>query len=238
MLAGNQSAIPPVAGYSLWLDAADPSVFTFSSGSRVSQWSDKSGNSNHFTNNNSASQPDRSATQGGKSAVKFDVGGATYYLTNTSLGDWSASSFTVFVVVDLNNGSFTGIIGRNSLAALQLGADGSNVNVAISRIGQATSSSTLAYTGTNADVVTFKSAGVSGGNITVTPYRNGTSASNISIAITSAGDKNALGAMRDGAADSFGDDGYICEVLLYPSQLSDSNRSSVETYLKAKWGTP
>jgi hypothetical protein len=33
-----------IPGLALWLDAADQSTFTFSSGSNISQWNDKSGN--------------------------------------------------------------------------------------------------------------------------------------------------------------------------------------------------
>ncbi|MFC1805949.1 PEP-CTERM sorting domain-containing protein [Planctomycetota bacterium] len=43
------STLPVTSGAELWLDATDPASFTFDSGGRVSQWSDKSGNSNHAT---------------------------------------------------------------------------------------------------------------------------------------------------------------------------------------------
>jgi hypothetical protein len=45
-----------VTGCSLWLDAADPSS-VITSGSNISQWSDKSGNGRHATQSTSANQP-------------------------------------------------------------------------------------------------------------------------------------------------------------------------------------
>jgi hypothetical protein len=243
-LVGVQSVIPPsaapIAGYSLWLDGADATTFTFSSGTRVSQWNDKSANGYHFVQATGAAQPDRNVTQNGKTAVKMAVSGSTYFMTNTSLGDWSASAFTVFSVIDFNAGNFTATIGRNSTAALAMGSNSASANFAISRIGQATSSSNLTPTGSNADVAVYKSAGISSGSISLDFYKNGTAGSGaLTLTSLGSGNKNIIGGSVDTAVtDRFGDDGYICEILLYPSQLSDLDRNSVESYLKNKWGTP
>jgi len=64
------SSIP---GLALWLDADDETTFTFSSGTLVSQWDDKSGEDNHVTQGTAASQPSRdAATLNGKAVVTFD----------------------------------------------------------------------------------------------------------------------------------------------------------------------
>jgi hypothetical protein len=228
----------PVSGYSLWLDASDTTTFSFSSGSRVSEWRDKSGNGYNFVQATSANQPDRSATQNSLSAVKMRVSGTRYFMTNTSLGDWSASAFTFFSVIDFNDGNFVAIIGRNSVGALQMGSNGSAVNFAISRIGQATSSSNLTPTASNADVAVYKSAGISSGSVSVDVYKNGTAGSSaLTLTSLGSGNKNIIGASNDGLADDqFGNDGYICELILFPSQLNDTDRNQVEDYLIAKWG--
>jgi len=59
---------------SLWLDAQDSSTITHSSNA-VSQWDDKSGNSNHATQSTASSQPTYSSTvmAGGKPGLDFDV---------------------------------------------------------------------------------------------------------------------------------------------------------------------
>lgn len=230
----------PVSGAALWLDGDDSTTFTFSSGTRVSEWRDKSGNARHFTQATSANQPNRVASQGGKTGVVFNESGTIYCLLNSGY-DWAASAFTVFGVVDFNAGNFPAMFGRNSTAALVLGANSASANFAISRIGQATSSSNLTVTGTNADVIVYKSAGISSGSVTVDVYKNGT-AGNASLTLSSlvAGNTAIVGASGSpsGLTDSFGSNGYICELIVYPSQLSDTDRNSVESYLKTKWGTP
>ena len=60
-------------GLALWLDAADASSFTYSSGVRASQWNDKSGNGRHFTQATTGNQPSRDGTQNGQSTVVFDA---------------------------------------------------------------------------------------------------------------------------------------------------------------------
>ena len=228
----------PVAGASLWLDSNDSSTFSFSSGTRVSEWRDKSGNARHFTQTTTGSQPDRSASQGGKTGVYFDRSAANYFMSNSSYS-WAASAFTAFFVADPKGGDYTALLSRNSTGALQIGYGQGAGTYAISRIGQATSNSNLAPTVGNADVVCYRSAGISSGTVNVDVFKNGTAGSaTLTLGSLGAGDKALLGASSDGAADTFGTDGYICEVLVYPSQLSVSDRNTVESYLKTKWGTP
>jgi len=72
-----RSAIP---GCQLWLDAADSSTFTFSSGSNLSQWNDKSGNNNHvYTTVGTPSN----ITDSGYSVVSFPSGGAVMQSSNS-----------------------------------------------------------------------------------------------------------------------------------------------------------
>jgi len=62
----------PLNGYDLWLDAADPSVFTYSSGTVVSRWTDKSPNGYFFEPAGTSMAPSRSGTQNSKSTLVFD----------------------------------------------------------------------------------------------------------------------------------------------------------------------
>lgn len=247
-LVGFQSVAPaspaPIAGYSLWLDGNDASTFTFSSGTRVSQWNDKSANGYHFVQATGAAQPDRNATQNGKTAVKMAVSGSTYFMTNTSLGDWSASAYTVFTVCRFNLGTFPALIGRNSTGALQMGggttSGGGDRFLSISRIGQATSDSNLTQANATTSQITYKSTSISSGSVTVQIYQNATAASStVTLSSLGSGNKNMIGGSNDtSVTDRFGDDGFICELILYPSSLSDTDRGLVQTYLKDKWGTP
>jgi hypothetical protein len=241
ILASSKLGQPgPIAGYSLWLDANDATTFTYSSGTVVSQWNDKSPNGYNFTQATTSQQPVRQTNiQNGLPALNMHTGGVIRWMANSSY-DFSSSAFTIFCVYDPNGGNFTTVAGRNLVGSVTLGSNANSINYAISRIGQATTASNLTVTGSNADVIVFKSAaGVSGGNLSADLYKNGTAGSStLTVGITSAGDKFTIGATQNGSADHYQPDGYLCELIVYPSALSDTDRNSVEAYLKTKWGTP
>ena len=70
-LASTAQAVPVLSGLELWLDASDASTFTFSSGSQVSQWRDKSDQGNHAST--SSNFPSRqTGVIGGLPAVSFN----------------------------------------------------------------------------------------------------------------------------------------------------------------------
>jgi hypothetical protein len=228
------ASAPPVSGFTLWLDATVASSFTYSSGTKVSQWADLSGNNYHFAQSSATYQPERQNNiQNGLPSVYFNLDN----LFN-SFWDWSASAYTVFGVVQMTSPTFyNGVLARATTGSLQLGWDAADY-YAISRIGQATTSSNLVGTSTtgNANVVVYKGSAVTT-DTTVQIYKNGTAASStVNVSISTAGTTNILGATRDSGSD--GVNGYISEFLIYPSQLSNGDRTSVEAYLKAKWGTP
>ena len=239
IVAGIQSIgvgapVPPVANPSLWLDSTVATSFTFSTGTKVSQWSDLSGNAYHFTQSSATYQPERQNNlQNSLPSVAFN----TMNLINTSW-DWSASDYTVIAVVHMLSTTFyNGVLARATTGSLQLGWDNTN-KYAVSRIGQATTASNLTGTNTtgNADVVTYKGTAL-GASTTVQIYKNQVAASStITMTISTAGTTNILGATRDSGSD--GVNGYISEILIYPSQLSNTDRTTVEAYLKTKWGTP
>lgn len=62
----------PISGYELWLDAADATKFTYSSGSVVSRWTDKSANGYFFEPSATTMAPSRTGTQNSKSTLIFD----------------------------------------------------------------------------------------------------------------------------------------------------------------------
>ena len=63
-----------VANLKLWLDADDPTTFSFSSSNLISQWNDKSGQGNNLTQGTVADQPLLiQGVQNGKPIVRFDA---------------------------------------------------------------------------------------------------------------------------------------------------------------------
>lgn len=234
----------PVSGYSVWLDASDASTITYSSGSLVSAWKDKSGNGYDFTMATTSKQPTLTTNlQNGLPGIKFyDNGTAGKYLGNSSF-NFDNSAFTFFVVFNSTSSgaNYPALLGRNTPGGVQLGGNNAGPSaLSISKIGTATQNSSLSYTGSNADVAVYRAtAGISSGSLTVRCYLNGgTATADITQTGLGSGNSTVIGASADGAGDSMAQNAYICEIIVYLTALSNSDRNKVEAYLKAKWGTP
>lgn len=232
---------PPVSGYTLWLDASDASSFTYSSGALVSAWNDKSGNSNNFTQSTVANQPLRATgLQNGLPGVRFRPNSSTDYRWLSRTFDWAASANTFFAVVKIENNAYQSIFSVDVSSGLSyaVGDFGSAparpYALFRNNIAPFAFSNGFQATTTNADVAVFKSPAVSGGSVTSQFYKNGADGGTATATGLVSSTTATVGANT--TAESLY--GYICEILYYPSQLSDANRNSVEAYLKTKWGTP
>ena len=100
---GNNKSLPsytlPVkGGLVMWMDAADDSTFTYSSGTTVSQWRDKSGFNYHMTPTSSG--PTRNAFLNSRKVLSFT---STQDIRNLSI-DLRSSAYTVFVVSRYSGG--------------------------------------------------------------------------------------------------------------------------------------
>lgn len=225
----------PVSGAALWLDASVSSSFTYSTGTKVSQWSDLSGNNRNFTQATAANQPTRNTNiQNGLPGV---IGTPNNVLSSSY--NWVNSAFTTFIVVKPTNTSgFMGWMGAHTtIGCPALGTSNSAGEYSLFRTGISTNPSNLVATLSNADVAVWKSSGVSGGNVSATIYKNGTqSSTNPGYGSSTTGTIATLFASSTGFDDPC--NGYIFEVIVYPTQLSDTDRIKVEKYLQAKWGTP
>ena len=233
------AAPAPLAGYSLWLDASDAATFTYSSGTVVSQWNDKSANAYNFTQATVGYQPSRNATQNSLSAVTF----GSKFMYN-SLLDWGSSNSTLFLVAKEDKTLGTGYMnlvttGSGSTGQWGYGVSdaGAGDNLGLFDIGQAFTSFGTSMTNGNADVLAFKTSGISAGQVTAYAWKNATAVATQPQTITSTTSAAGIVLGSNSALnESFF--GYVCEVILYPSQLSDADRITVQSYLKTKWGTP
>lgn len=95
VIAETSLTLPVQTGLRLWLDAADQNSFTLVT-SNVSQWNDKSGNNNHFTQSTAASRPTRTATRNSNPVVTFN---GSQIMTPTSTITHFATTGGTFVVV-------------------------------------------------------------------------------------------------------------------------------------------
>lgn len=246
------------SGYSLWLDASDATTFTYSSGTVVSQWTDKSTNGYQFTNSSTSAQPSRSGTQNSLSTVVFDGSNDTLYESTKSKTAFKylhdGSGGTIFFVKKLTStasvelyvmgtctetggtqkGFFAGghyPPGGNTYGGIALGTLGSNIF------------NDTTYTNNTWEVRTFKSDpnNATTGNKYPSFLNLGSQVNSTAANFTGASTANSsgwlgIGAVNDGTNIRYYFNGEIAEILFYPSVLSNGNKDAVVTYLKTKWG--
>jgi hypothetical protein len=223
-IGANPAALPNLA---LWLDASDTSTITHTSNA-VSQWSDKSGNSNHATQSTSGSKP------------LFD--------TNQILFDGSNDSLTLAhgVVPDSNQASMVFLVANCDATS---GNDGFITN------GRFTSAQSFSYRTNGTSQVTWYSWGndlvgvsstsnsplkvhalelsVTGNTFKI--YHDGTLKGTKSSFTGTANAGSETGFLGRTSTNEYLE-GSIKEVIISKQEPSDSVRKSVEGYLAHKWG--
>lgn len=223
-VGGDAAPLPPVAGPIIWLDANQE---TFANNDPVGQFTDRSGNGNHFTSSGTARPTFRTARINGRPSVLAD--GVDDGLLLASLG--AQSAWTVMFVGCL--ASYTS--GQLCIVAVddytpdasyylfqQVSSVLGNVNASVGAINQVTST-----------IGTAKAFALTGnsttGTIRASDNTNGNNSANYS---------KASAAMRlfrrgDGQYANY----EICELLMWPSVLSSSDRSTVWSYFNTRYGT-
>ena len=227
-----------IPGCSLWLDAGDQSSMTFSSGSNVSIWKDKSGTGNNAT---TANGTPALTTTGTTQFIRFP--NITRMLLTTTL----ATIPSVFVVAKtdtITNGSV--IIGvpvvTSGIASyyFQIVTNGSPFDQRYSVASSTTAGSSAlgSFPGTNTLCIMtglFDPTNAVSGLVLRT---NGTSKTVVG-GVTQTTVANTFIGNMDWYAGSFGNPGGtidICEIVEYNSLLSTSQVQQVEQYLAQKWG--
>jgi len=226
--ADNNSAphndLPVKKGCVTWLDGADDDVFSYSSGTLVSQWRDKSGNDNHVSQSTTSSQPTRNRTLNSKSVVDFDGSNDSLSSSNSLT---LSSGHTMFAVtltdafssdaglISINNQLSNGItVHTGGLVYFYYGSGGyhttQGVNLSTSYI------LTKVWTGAT-----------SGNRIS---YKNGTQGYSTGTMANS----NSTGVLRLGQQSTYYN-GYIAEVVIYNRELSQDEITKVHNYLQNKW---
>jgi len=205
-----------ISGCQLWLDSSLNSNFTFSSDNNISTWLDSSGNDNTVTAYNS---PQLTANQ-----VSFN-GTDQYFTTNYTSGP---TSETIFIIINCNDvnvendflsGNGTGqrdfLLYNNDIQVVKIN-DGPYVTSNLSPIANNTYMLSYNLSPTNINIYTD-------GTLT------GSNTGNFSF---SSGD-TFIGSY--GGITNFLD-GYISEIIIYNSVLSQYQRQITEGYLAWKWG--
>ena len=225
-----------VTGCCLWLDSQDNTKFTFSSGSNIATWLDKSGVGNTATG---VSSPVLTANLiNGRQAIATATG--PYFTGSLSITGATVTTFAVAVttatlplsgsdqrLVSLVNGGGVDYGTQNGTIALFNQTSSSwigtwRVSGPIANSNIATGVPFLAcskYDGTNGYLWENGSPGstassASSGNFSITKY--------------------GIGNLANPSGEFWR--GYIGEIIIYNTALSDTDRRNVEGYLAQKWG--
>lgn len=222
-----------IAGCTLWLDAADASTFAYSSGTLVSEWADKSGTSNDVAQATPANQPSRNATVNGLDAVDFirangHVLDGSGRLVGTSSGEYTViaavepdlTSSGVYMVLDQDPGSGT------RLPQLLRMFSSKWESIAFVGSGARTDPSATLFIA-ELEIISARADATS-----VEVWRDRTS--NGSTATGGALNTGSIAFRVSNSSSGF--DGRMCEIVVYDSALSTSDREEVESYLADKWG--
>jgi len=219
-----------IAGCALWLDGADSSTITTSSGN-VTAWNDKSGNGN----NTAVTGTPTVSTQSGKQYVYLN--GSSGFSGAVSITTTQVSTFAVIIIPAnqtvnsrvVSLGVTNAVDYSNSLYVTSIFVPQNTANIASYRdqllrgvITNTASSSTPRITASLYD------------NTNGYVYLNGVSSS--PIASTGSLGIQAYGIGRDvnAAAEFFV--GYIGEVIIYDTAVTNTQRLQIEAYLAQKWG--
>ena len=236
LLSSQHYKIPPVSGFTMWLDGSDPAGNGIipANGATVATWNDKSGNGNNMSGGVSPIY----ASSGINSLSAISFTGSQYYRAAMNTPLMTQTALTFFVA-ELNTLTVTGTASVEGIASganndnnnttmmvggLQLGGG----NIECYRFGSL-STATLPANGNG-----YVFAGLfDGTNNTV--YMNGTASSPVASSGTMNFQTCNIGTRWLGGTPAFQYKGYMGEVILYPTNLSSTQMTIVNNYLMTKW---
>jgi hypothetical protein len=219
--------LPVKNGLALWLDAADDTTFSYSSGTTVSQWRDKSGLNNHSSQATVGNQPSRSTFQNSRKTVNFD--GTNDFLDGTSALTL-ANGYTAFTIVK------SSATGERDIITSTPAAQSTDIYLYQQASSGKFGNWSNVYTSNpiSLNVWYLFSTNVSSvGSETL--YLNGSSQASNSRSLTNTRGYR-VGAYYTGSSSGEYWSGEIAEILIFNRSLSSTEMKQVHTYLGQKWG--
>jgi hypothetical protein len=239
------SDLPVKNGLLLWLDASDDSTFSYSSGTEVSQWRDKSGNNFHANELQAVgNKPSRNTVVNGRKSLNFTSTEGDRLRVNSGMVFTNSVTAIVFIKPGSQNYAYANILDQDHAMSGQ--ANGwviqrNNVSsawqswVSNSAGDNWFNPNQVSYTDNTPQIVTLRK-----GSSTITLYNNGTTSGDVSVADQQIRQANYfglnIGSWRAGGFSDRHYNGEICEIVIYNRALSLTELKQVHTYLGQKWG--
>ena len=233
-----------IPGLKLWLDADDSGTLTYTSGTNISTWSSKVGGTIYTTT--SAVEPGLSSVPGlNKPAVLFPINQVSYLKTNNAASIGVPQ--TVFIVAHWATITSTyasiGLTATDMTNALQ-GATG----VPYVILYTSTAGNGLPQLAVSGSGYTFSSTGIPENSAGLLEYTFNTNMTDSNIALNGSNLTRTTGTATSpstvsynviGTSDTlYKSGGAFAEILVYEGILTESQKTTIRTYLKNKWGTP
>jgi hypothetical protein len=238
-----QSFVPTqIPGCQLWFDAADQTTFTYSSGSNLSQWRDKSSNAYSVIQPTASNQPALAQrAQNSLSGIQFSQ--STYlYQTATSMPNFTTGGSTSVLMAarNANNNDSWNII---NTIWFDTGAGSATLRYHFSFNQNATDGTTLYTNGALVGQVTSNAVAPSanaliGFTASATSQTIHTNGSTNSYPGTTLPDATGITdfIFNDARNNLASANTMIFEMVGYNTQITTAQRQLLEGYLAWKWG--
>jgi len=233
--------LPVKGGLLLWLDAADDSTFSYSSGTVVSQWRDKSGNNFHASQSTTSQQPSRNTTNNSRKSVFFNASSRLDYMLISS-GISLPTDASIFIVYKPSTQIY-----QYAVLIDNYHGQGGNYGFVIQRVSTNTqfyyanagdgagfidtAASPWTYTDNVIQLLSLNKSTTVG-----TPYISGTAQTPRSVRGDTAQSTTGLAIGYWGYGGGRYYNGDMCEILIFNRSLSSAEMKLVHTYLGQKWG--
>jgi hypothetical protein len=226
----------------LWLDAADTTTITESSGS-VSQWDDKSGNGRNLVQANSVIQPSTgTATINGLNVIDFTGSGARRLARQNDDILQDVGGGTIFAVASgVTTGTFPNIISVTVNNNISLARAFLGVNVGNAAVGGRRLDANSFQNVQSVPVANNTPSVIAGlydyANANLRISLNGTQTTRTGGFQTAGNTSNTTSRIIVGANDGGGGifTGVIAEIIVTARVLTADEITSTENYLRTKW---
>jgi len=222
-----------IGGCQLWLDGADSTKITLTSGSNISTWIDKSSLANNFTNTNTTA-PTKTITPGGFPCVYLN--GSTCQMTSVSNNSTTGNSSRTVIMISQTGAGGDSRFGTGPHGGASppntYGIDLAPVANIIFCPYVYTGSDVTAYGVPNTNMYSLYSY-YDSSTSTVGGIVNFTLTASNSTTLNTSATPWYLGLRPDGG---FSIAAYVCEIIHYNSILTTPQRQQIESYLAQKWG--
>ena len=208
-----------IASLRAWYDASDDAQFTYSSGTLVSEWRDKSGYSLHAANATAGQQPTRNVTQNGRTAVAFQ--NSVRFLSIANMAAAFPTAATGVFVYGPGSNEYNIFFTSVATSFTSYSGNGYSAFFKTTRLVN-----TPAMPSTGFHVVTWISSATQ-----YTIRQNGAQILTAAADFT-AGSSHRIGSTTNGNQASH----TSCEILLFNETLTTTQLQTVERYAGKRWG--